>query len=329
MSQPRVRIAMLGTGYAAEIHSKSLRAVARDSAEWWYASRDGSRASAMASRFGGRGAFGSYEQAIDSREVDAILIALPPSLHREWALRALAAGKHVIVEKPPFMTVNDFDEVTGAAKTANRQLLVAENYFYKPLTAALRRIVEHHDLGSILLVQLNALKRQQTSGWRTDSAMAGGGALFEGGIHWVSLLSNVGLTPVRVRASFAGRAEASTGRASGSERTAVLTIEYAEGAVGTLSYSWDLPALVNGLRMSRIYGTEGVLRFETNGIFGLAAGRRFRFLWPGVSDLAGYRAMMNDFVSAIHANRPPAYTVTLARRDLDLVARAYASASAA
>jgi predicted dehydrogenase len=82
---------------------------------------------------------------------------------------------------------------------------------------------------------------------------------------------------------------------------------------------------VNGVRMSRAYGTAGVLRFETNGIFVAQTGRRRRLTFPGLRDLAGYRAMMGDFVAAIEENRPPKYDLALARRDLQLVEQAYTS----
>jgi predicted dehydrogenase len=321
----RLAIAVLGTGFAAEIHSKALKAV-RPDVKRWYASRDGARAAAAATRFGGAGHFGSYQAALDSRDVDAVIVGLPPSLHLEWTLRALTSGKHVIVEKPPFLRSVDVQAVEAAARSANRQVLVAENYFYKPLTGLLRRLIEAGDLGRILFVQLNALKRQKTADWRNDGTLAGGGALFEGGIHWISLLASIGLTPVRASASFPGSPEA--GRRPSDprhrmERSALVTIDYAEGGVATLAYSWDLPGLVNGVRMSRVYGTEGIFRFETNGIFGSLSGRKTRILFPGLRDLAGYRAMTADFIAAIEENRAPKYDLSLARRDLQLIEQAY------
>jgi predicted dehydrogenase len=353
-------VAILGSGLAAEIHSKALRAVA-PAVRRWYASRDAGRASRIASKWGGTGHFVTYEAALTNPDINAVIVAVPPALHLEWTRRALDAGKHVIVEKPPFLTTAELDEADAAARRAGRQLMVAENYFYKPLTALLRATIKRGDLGDVLFIQLNALKGQPTAGWRDDERLAGGGALFEGGIHWVSLLANIGLTPVRGRASFpsthgaggagkAGKAEGARLRSSGTEasfgaarlrssdsspsfgaasreRNAVVTIEYAEGAVATLSYSWDLAGLINGVRVSRVYGTGGVLRFETNGLCAVLAGKRHRLFIPGLVDLAGYRAMMTDFISAIEQNRAPAYNLTLARRDLHLIEEAYASTS--
>jgi predicted dehydrogenase len=196
-----LRVALLGSGQATAIHSRTLRTVA-PAVRRWYASRDDGRAAAASARHGGAGHFGSYEAALQQPEIDAVIIALPPSLHLEWTLRALDARKHVIVEKPPFLTTADMSTVEKAAQSSGRQVMVAENYFYKPLTAVLRRAISNGDLGRVLIVQLNALKRQDTGNWRDDGALAGGGALFEGGIHWISLLANIGLTPVRASAMF-------------------------------------------------------------------------------------------------------------------------------
>jgi UDP-N-acetylglucosamine 3-dehydrogenase len=309
-------IAILGTGQAAELHTKTLRAIAPH-VRRLYASRDGSRAAALAARLGGAGHVASYDLAVASADVDAVLIAIPPAAHLEWTLRSLAAGKHVIVEKPPFLRENDFDAVERAAAAAGRQVLVAENYFYKPLAAVLREIVTSRALGDIRFIHLNAVKHQSTSGWRDDAALAGGGALFEGGIHWVSLLANIGLTPIRASAVLPGPRP---------DRNAVVTIEYGEGAVASLFYSWDLRGLINGVRFSRIYGTAGSVYFETNGIVVMTTGRRPRLTMRGLSDLAGYRGMMTDFLQSIRENRAPAYDLARARRDLRLIEEAYAAA---
>jgi len=314
-----VRLAFLGTGLATDLHSRTLAAIA-PRVERWYASRNRARAARAAAHYKGAGVFDSYEAALADPTIDAVLVGLPPALHLDWTLRALDESKHVIVEKPPFLRADDVPAVQAAAARANRQVLVAENYVYKPLTNLLRRVVERGDLGTILFIQLNALKHQPTGDWRDDLDLAGGGALFEGGIHWISLLAGLGLTPGRVRA-------AQPGPPTGSERNMLVTIEYAEGAVAALSLSWDLPSLVNGLRVSRMFGTDGTLRFETNGLVAVQTGRKPRVYLPGVGDLAGYRAMFHDFLQAIDQNAPPRYNLGLARRDLSLIEDAYRSAA--
>lgn len=315
-----MRVAFLGTGQAARLHTGTMKAVASN-VERWYASRDAARAERARVEFGGKGAYGSYDDALADPAVDAVLVLVPPAFHLEWTLRALAAGKHVILEKPPLLQSADFVAVSEAAVRAGRQVLVAENYFYKPLAVALRQTISRGDFGDLRFIHLNALKRQTTGDWRDDPALSGQGALFEGGIHWISLLASIGLTVSAIRAS-------RPGPQAGLDRSMAVTLDYAEGAVATLTYSWEIGGVPSGVRWSACYGTAGTLHFETNGLIGLQTGRRRRLFVPGLTDLLGYRAMLTDFFEAIRHNRPAAYTLAMATRDLQLVERAYRSLEA-
>src|SRR5207237_5753684 len=110
------------------------------------------------------------------------------------------------------------------------------------------------------------------------------------------------------------------------ERSMLVGFEYEEGAVGTLAYSWEVPATARGLRLSKLYGRAGTLTFETNGLWMLLHGKKTRLYVPGVRDLAGYRHMFDDFVRAWRDGSAPALTLARARRDLELVEAAYSSA---
>ena len=245
-----------------------------------FASRDPARAEAFLRRVGGRGAFKDYAAAMADPTVDAVLIATPTALHLPLTLEALAAGTNVIVEKPAFLRAADVAVVEAAAAAARRRVFVAENYAYKPLVTALRRIVESGELGDVRYVAVNALKLRPAEGWRNDAALAGGGALFEGGIHWIELMAGLGLTPQSVQAFRPGPLD-------GIERSLLVVIQYEEGAVGTLHHAWDTASLFRGLRLSRIYGTRGSVTFESNGLFVAMRSRRSRLLVPGLRDVGG------------------------------------------
>jgi predicted dehydrogenase len=106
----------------------------------------------------------------------------------------------------------------------------------------------------------------------------------------------------------------------------LVVARYEQGAVGALFFSWNTPSLLKGVRLSRIYGTEGSITFESNGLFVLALGKRTRLLFPGVRDITGTRAMFRDFLAALREGRAPQFTLALARRDLELVEAAYRTA---
>jgi predicted dehydrogenase len=310
-------ILFLGCGSIARAHSKRLRSIDR-AIPRYYASRTAERAAAFNRELDGSGSFASYEAGIASDDVDTTFICTPPDSHLDLALRSLEAGKHVIVEKPPFFSVGDFDQTAEAARRAGRLLLVAENYYYKPLAVVLRRLLSDGVVGSPLVLTINALKKQDTGDWRDDAARSGGGALFEGGIHWINFMANLGPEVASIRGLRAGPQ-------AGLDRTAVVLVRYENDLVGTLSYSWEVPTIFQGLRISRLYGTKGSITFETNGLFVVVAGTRKRVILPGLSDISGYRAMMEDFTKSLDQNHQPQFTTERARRDMVLLERAYAT----
>ena len=319
-----LNLAFLGCGAVTARHARTVNGL-RQNVRLHFASRDPAKAETTRRRFAGAGAFGSYAAAMDDPSVEVVMVATPPNLHLDQTLAALSAGKHVIVEKPAFPAGDDFLRVREAAAAAGRQVLVAENYAYKPVVRVLRRALADGLIGDPLLVHLDAVKRQDPQGWRADPTQAGGGGLLEGGIHWVSFMTSLGLPVVDVAGHDAGGAP---GRGTATEETVLAVFEYQGGAVGTLSFSWEVPTRLYGIRLSRIYGREGTIRFESNGLFVFVHGRRTRFHLPDLRDRGGFRAMFTDFFDAIRTGRQPEMTLDRAEQDIRLVNRIYASMGA-
>ena len=309
-----MRLVFLGTGAIARAHARRLGR--HKGVELAFASRTPERARAIARSLGGA-SYPSYDAAITAPEVDVVAVVTPPDSHAELALRALAAGKHVVLEKPALLRSADVATVAAAAAAANRRVFVAENYHYKPLLARLNRLLADRVVGDVLFIQVNAIKQQAAPGWRS-----GHGALYAGGIHWIDFMTKLG----EVRGVRGHAPAPRPGAAPAVERSMLVTFDYAGGAVGTLAYSWEVPATARGLRLSKIYGRAGTITFETNGLWVLCHGTRTRLHVPGLRDLAGYRAMWADFVAAWRDDREPAMTLDHARRDLELVEQAYRTA---
>jgi predicted dehydrogenase len=232
---------------------------------------------------------------------------------------ALQMGKHVIVEKPAFLNTLDFDAVEKLALAAEKQVLVAENYRYKPLTACLVRLLAGDAIGPLRLIRLSALKLQRSTDWRGSAEVAGGGALFEGGVHWINLLDTLG-----------GAVASAQGFRTGPEpleRTMVVVVKFASGAVGTLHHSWAAPTRWKGLSLSQIIGERGTIVFESNGLFVGVHGKRRRLLFPGFRDVRGFGAMWRDFLRALSTGAPPVMTLADARRDMAVIEAAYRTAT--
>ncbi len=312
-----IKLAFLGCGFATRLHSATLSHF-KSEVHCFYASRNEGKAVGYNQRYKGRGFFDSYHAAISHPDIDVVLVATPPAFHLELASQALQAGKHVIVEKPPFLHASDVDTIRQIQAETNGRVFVAENYFYKPLVSKLREIIDTGLIGEPLFVHINALKAQKSDGWRNDSALSGGGALFEGGIHWVNFISSLGLTIKSVCGSLPGVE-------SEIEKSILVTIEYGEGAVGTLYYSWEIPSIFRGLRISRIFGRDGSITFESNGLFVIVRGRRNRIIIPNLKDISGYRTMFGDFIHSVRTGDPPKFNLKLVKRDLELVETIYQS----
>ena len=123
-----LNLAFLGCGFATKLHSKTLRAL-KVPVNRFYASRDKSNAEAFNTKYQGSGIYESYDAAIAAKNIDVVFIATPPVTHLELTLKALKAGKQVIVEKPPFLKSIDVDTVKKEQEKAGKQVFVAENYF--------------------------------------------------------------------------------------------------------------------------------------------------------------------------------------------------------
>lgn len=316
MTEPVSGLAFIGCGKITRQHSRTLRSV--DAAvPQLFASRDADKAAGYAASLGGVGHFGSYHEAMTDSRVSVVMIGTPPDSHFSLVMAALERGRDVIVEKPAFLTSAEGVQVAAAAAKVGRLVLVAENYFYKPLRKAVARVIESGRLGSIRFVHLNALKLQRTSDWRADPAVAGGGALFEGGVHWINFMANLGLRLVKVQGF-------QSGAIAGAERSTLVVGRYAEGAVATLHHSWEIPSLLKGLRLSRISGTAGSLTFESNGLIMVEHVRGIGVSFPGLRDIRGVRAMFTDFLEALRRRRAPQLTLEMAIEDLRILEAALA-----
>jgi len=164
-------------------------------------------------------------------------------------------------------------------------------------------------------VSLNATKRQRMADWRAEPTLSGGGALFEGGIHWVSFAANLGLDVAAVTAHRVGATD-------GPDQSSLIVFRYANGAVGTLAHSWELAAPLGGLRLSKVQGTLGAVTFESNGFAAVTTGRRRSVRLLALRDPLGYRAMLADFLSVLRTGEGPRFTLEMAQRDLCLLEQA-------
>jgi predicted dehydrogenase len=325
MPQP-LRLAFLGCGYITKVHSRYLSGLGAE-VSCSYASRDAVKANAYCRQFQGVAAYPSYQAAIDDPRIDAVAVAVPPRHHLDLTREALAAGKHVLVEKPGFPTLQDYRAAQQSRDAARRVVLVGENDHYKPLAVTLRRLLAEGAIGDMVFAHFTSIARKfkPADDWRNDANIAGGDAFFEEGIHWLHLANSIGPSITKIH-GYRPRASANGGTNGDTRpKSMMIAFEYSNAAVGSLYYSREIPSLLRGLRLSSLYGRQGVITFESNGGFVLARGKGMpRLIFPGFGDIRGYKAMYLDFFRAIREGTGPEMSLERAIEDHILMDQIYA-----
>jgi predicted dehydrogenase len=312
-------LCLVGCGRFAAFHAWAARRLG-GAVRLAFASRDPLRAEAYRRRFGGFGAFGSYEAAAADARVHAMVICTPHHLHEAHARLAAAHGKAILLEKPIARTLPEADAILAAARAAGVVLMVAENAHFVPGFAAARTYLRAGTIGAIRQVSMSARGYRRPTGWRTRREEMGGGLLIDGGIHYLHLLRTwigpvdeiMAMAPPNAFAGFEG------------EDSVFLLLRFRNGAVGTLANSLAAPGLPHW-QWTWVSGTEGSLGIDHRGRSLWLRGRsgaRFRLF---VRDRRGLIAQLNEFVAAVRDGRPTALAPESARADLELVLAAYRS----
>ncbi len=152
------------------------------------ASRDLSRAKAVAAELGTEKAYGSYQELLADRNVDAVYIPLPNHLHVRWSMRALSAKKHVLCEKPIGLTVAEAEQLAGAA-AAHPKLKVMEAFMYRfhPQWQAAQQFVREGRIGQLRTIHTHFSYYNDDPQNIRNQADIGGGALMDIGCYPISL----------------------------------------------------------------------------------------------------------------------------------------------
>jgi predicted dehydrogenase len=197
-------------------------------------SRDRARGAAFAERHGIERVHGSYEELLADPEVEAVYIPLPNSLHVPWSVRALAAGKHVLCEKPLSRRAADAQAAFDAAERAGRTLMEGFMWRYHPQTEQLVRLAA--EIGPLRVVRAAfgfALPAADVANVRLQPELEGG-ALMDVGCYCVDALRLLCDEPERVSGEAVERAGVD-GRFAG-------VLRFPLGVLGTFDCGFDVPA---------------------------------------------------------------------------------------
>ena len=309
-------LVVLGCGWIARRHAAAAR---RLRLPLIFASRDVARARAYAREFGGVGAYGGYAEALGDPRARAALVCTPHDRHLDDVLQALAAGRHVLVEKPLARTLEEADRMIEAAARAGRVLMTAENFRFMPAFRWVRRALDAGTLGDPREVHLVARAWRRHTGWRLTPG-AGGGALIDTGIHYVHALRWWG---GEVRRVFALRPPQTIADMAGEDAVDLLA-ECESGVIGFLANSLGAHGLPR-FQWSSVTGTRATCFVDNRGRLALVRGMGGLRLRLFRRDTRGHEAMLRAFDDAMTTGRATETDGTEGRRDLAVVLAAYRS----
>ncbi len=125
----------------------------------------------------------NYNEIASNKDIDAVYIALPNSMHAEYTIRAANADKHVLCEKPMATTVKDSQAMIDACKAANKKLMIAYRCQYEPTNLRAVQLIRDGKLGSIQAIESAHGFNENAGEWRLNKKLAGGGPLMDVGIY--------------------------------------------------------------------------------------------------------------------------------------------------
>jgi predicted dehydrogenase len=329
----RYRVAIIGAGIGAQ-HLEACLAHPELFEVAVICDLDRERAAGLAAK-AGCGVSTSLDEVLVRPDIDVVDICLPPGLHRAAILAALAAGKHVMCEKPLVASLAEVDEVEQAALAAGRILLPVYQYRFGNGLGKLRRLIDAGLAGTPCVATIethwNRTAAYYAVAWRGRRASELGGAVLSHAIHAHDLLTAV-LGPVRqVNARLATRVNPIE-----TEDCAAILFEMASGALATSSVTLGAATDMSRLRFcfSGLTAQSGLAPYAPASDPWTFTARRpeeqaaiDRLLAAWTPHEEGFARLFALFHGALEGTMPPPVTVADARASLQLVTAIYHAAA--
>lgn len=263
-------------------------------------------------------AYASFDEMVDDPSIDALIIGSINPFHIGQIRRGLAAGKHLLVEKPVVTEIAQVDEIELLAAKHGRVLFPAHNFAYRGAVRQARELITSGALGRLVassFVVSHGISEAHANGWRGKKALGTGGTLIDSGHHLVyQSLQLLGM-PIALSAFTAKRVLTQMD----CEDTAQVSLQYADGSVAIIMQSWASGCGdMNGIR---ILGEKGCIQI-TDALY--HDGHRLN---DDTDYGASFRSLAAAFVGAVRGGPGPVSGLDDVRNTLRITFAAYDSAA--
>jgi myo-inositol 2-dehydrogenase / D-chiro-inositol 1-dehydrogenase len=336
----KTKIALLGSGFIADIHIESYQRFVPEAEVVAVWSRSPEKAAAFAKKHHIAKHYSTLEQAITESGCEIVDVCVPNFLHHRAVLAAANAGKHVIIEKPLAMTLEEADEMIAACKSKSRKLMYAEELCFAPKYERVRKLVNEKAIGKIYQMRQCEKHSGPHSDWFYDINQSGGGALMDMGCHGIAWFRwMLGGRP-KVRSVFAQMQNGLIhGKRTRAEENSICMVEFEDGAIGVAENSWAKHGGMDD--RVEVYGTQGViyadlfmgnsaLTYSEKGYgyamekAGSTQGWTFTIFEEAFNQ--GYPQELRHFVECVREDKQPIVTAEDGRAVLEIMYAAYQSA---
>lgn len=299
-ASPPVGLGMIGAGNFATATLIPAIKKCRNVSLRGICSAGGLSARSAAGRHGFAYCASEYRELLDDASIHAVVIATRHDTHARFAAEAVRAGKHVFVEKPLALTMEQLDEVTAARQATGRIVMPGYNRRFSPLSVAVRDFFAQRTGPIEVLCRVNAGAIAGNS-WYQDEE-EGGWRIVSEGCHFVDLIQFIcGCPPVEVFADMVGGAIA-----GGQNDNCVVTLKLADGSLGSLLYVANGDAHLEKERVEA-YGQGRAAAIENWNVARLSCGGRVRKVKPAGTG-KGHGLEMAEFIQAVREGREPSLT---------------------
>lgn len=334
----RTKIAILGAGFITDIHMESYHRFVPEAEVIAVYARNPEKAKAFAEKHGIAQWFSNMHDAIHQSGCEVVDICLPNFLHAEATVSAARAGKHVIIEKPLAVTLEEADTMIGACRDAGVKLMYAEELCFAPKYERVRQLIKEGAIGDLYMLKQAEKHSGPHSDWFYDIDLAGGGVLMDMGCHamqWFRwILDNAKAVSVYASMSTVLHKQRTRG-----EDNSVVIVEFENGVTAVAENSWAKHGGMDD--RSEAHGTGGVIyadlfmgnaaiSYSKNG-YGYAmekadttVGWSFTVFEEVFNQ--GYPHELKHFIDCVRNNKQPLVTGEDGRAVLEILYAAYASA---
>ena len=269
--------------------------------------------------------YDDYDSIKDNPEIDVVYVVLPNSMHAEYTIRALKAGKHVLCEKPMATSVEDCQRMIDAAKAANKKLMIGYRLQHEPFNMKAIELLRGGEMGKIKNIDAGAaFNIGDPNQWRLKRQYAGGGSMMDIGIYALNACRYLsGEEPVEVTAmTYSTPGDV---RFKEVEETMLFTLRFASGLLANCTSSYGFG--VNRYRVTCEKGmveSEPFLSYKDLRLFAKLPGKGREEIQLEPKDHFG--SEMDYFAQCLRENREPRTPGEEGLRDMKVITALYESA---